>query len=441
LRRSLIYALLLAGICLIVFAPAYTAGITNWDDQAYLRAPQSRHVSIHTFTDFVFGSFHPLTIFSFAIQQQLFGTSASMLHTTDVVLHAVSVVLLFFLLQALSAPEFGSFAGALLWAIHPLRVESVVWIAERKDVLCTLFFIAALLAYVRRRLPLTYLFFVLALLSKGMAVSLPLAMLCIDYLQRRKAYAEKVPFFVLSLAFGIVGYVGQRGPGAAMDMPGFLFTPIEKLFLCCQTLLFYLGKILLPVRLCAIYTYPKSMTVVEWISPLFVIAIVLFVALTTRVTRVLAFAFAFFVVTIGIVLPAVSWSHTIAADRFTYIPSIGFAYAIAVITRPKAWPLIAAIAAIFGVASFERSKVWDSSLSLWTSVIQADPGIAQAWNGHAVALATDGDFAGAARDLDRSVALDPCYVTGTGNRIILAEKFGDKAVAAALRDKLAKCRK
>ena len=316
-----------------------------------------------------------------------------------------------------------------------------MWIAERKDVLCTLFFIAALLAYARRHLALALLLFVLALLSKGMAVSFPLAMLCIDYLQGRKALKEKIPFFVLSLVFGIVGYIGQRGPGAAMDMPGFLFTPVEKLFLCCQTLLFYLGKIFLPVRLSAVYPYPKAMTVVEWISPLFVVAIVFFVVLTTRVTRLVAFAFAFFVVTIAIVLPAVSWSHTIAADRFTYIPSIGFAYVIAVITRPKAWPLIAAIAAVFGVATFERSRVWDDSLSLWTSVIKFDPEIPQAWNGHAVGLASHGDFAGAARDLDRAIALQPCYVLAVGNRIILAEHFGDKAVAAALRDKLAKCRK
>jgi hypothetical protein len=432
---------LLAAVCVLVFAPVFTAGITNWDEVSYLSAPQSQRVSVGTFTDVVFGSFHPLTIFSFAVEQQFFGRNALLLHATNVAFHAASAILVFLLLQQLTGAPFGAFAGALLWAVHPLRVESVAWIAERKDVLCTFFFVAALLAYVHRRLPLTLVFFILALLSKGMAVSLPLAMLAIDYLQRRKAIIEKIPFFALTLLFGIIGFLGQRGPGAAMDMPGFAFTPLAKVALSCQTILFYFGKVFLPIGLNAIYPYPAKMTMVEWLSPLFVIAIAIFVAITTRVTRAIAFAFAFFIVTIAVVLPLFSWSHTIAADRFTYIPTIGIAYLVARIARPKGWPIVAILAGVLGVMSFNRCKIWHDSITLWTSVIDAGPSISTAYNGRAVELATRGRFADAVRDLDQAIAIDPCYTTALRNRLILAQQFGDTRGAGAARDRLAKCRK
>ncbi|HLJ75640.1 MAG TPA: hypothetical protein VKU62_13695, partial [Thermoanaerobaculia bacterium] len=415
-RTNATLSLLLAAACLVAFAPAFTASVTNWDDDLYVRAPESQRISAGTFTHFVFGSFHPLTILSFAIEQQLFGRNAFLLHATNVVLHAASAALLFFLLRELGAFSFGAFAGALLWAIHPLRVESVVWIAERKDVLCTLFFVAALIAYGRRRLMLTFALFALALLSKGMAVTFPLAMLSIDCLQRRRALLEKIPFLAMSATFAAIGFAGQR-PNAAMN----------GLPLVCQTFLFYIGKIFLPIRLNAVYLYPHR---ISWWSVPAAIAVVI-IAFASRIS---GFAMLFFASTIAVVLPFVSWSDTLAADRFTYIPSIGIAVAIAFITKPKAWPLIAIIAAILGVLTFERSRVWHDSISLWNSVIAADPQIAQAYNGRAAALFSGGDVAGARRDIDRALVIDPCYAPALRNQIVLGG--GQPA-----RDKLAKCQK
>jgi protein O-mannosyl-transferase len=433
-----IYAALLAVVCLLVFAPAYNAGITNWDDDSYLIAPAAQRISLQTFTATVFGSYQPLTILSFAVEQQLFGRNALILHATNVVLHAATTVFVFLLLLELTGLPFGSFAGALIWAIHPLRVESVIWIAERKDVLCALFFVAALLTYVRRRMAWTYVLFVLALLSKGAAISLPLAMLTIDYLQRRRAIVEKIPFFTLSVVFGIIGYLAQRGEGASPQLPGFAFSTMEKIALSCETFLFYLGKLLFPVRLSAFYPYPATVT---WFAPLFVAVIAAIVGLTTRFTRAIAFAFLFFVVTIAYILPIVSLGHTIAADRFTYIPSIGFAYAIALVAKPKTWPIVAAIAVVLGVLTFDRSRVWHDSVSLWNSVIEVEPELATAYNSRGVALVMRGDFGNAVRDFDRAIALDPCYLTAIRNRMIIALRFGDQRAAAAARDKLLACRK
>ena len=433
--------MLLAAVCLLAFAPAYRAGTTNWDDDVYLASPGVTHISAATFTSFVLGNYHPLTLLSFAIDLQLFGRNAAELHAVNVVLHAITAILVFLLIQQLTALPFGSFAAALIWAIHPLRVESVVWIAERKDVLCTLFFTAALLAYVRRGIALTFVLFLLALLSKGMAVSLPLAMLAIDYLQRRKAIVEKLPFFAMSVVFGVVGLYAQRGPGANPNLPGFSFTIAQKFALAADAIVLYLGKLLVPVNLSAFYAYPKSLTWIDWLSLLFVAIVIAIVAWTAKATRTIAFAFLFFAVTIAVVLPVVSIGRTIAADRYTYIPSIGFAYLVALIARPRGWAIVAFIAAVFGVMTFQRSRAWHDSVTLWTSVIEADPEIALAHNSRGAALAVRGDFADAARDFDEAIALEPCYVTALRNRWLVAQKTGDASAAAAARDKLSRCQK
>jgi hypothetical protein len=458
LARTSIYAVLLAAVCLLVFAPSYTAGITNWDDDFYLRTPVSQRISPAIFTTFVMGNYHPLTILSYAIELQMFGPNPVVLHTTNVVLHAATAILVFILLQQLTSSAFPAFAAALIWAIHPLRVESVVWIAERKDVLCGLFFVAALIAYVRRRLWTTLAFFVLALLSKGMAVSFPLAMLAIDFLQRRKAFLEKIPFFVLSIVFGAMGYVAQRTPGANPELPNFAFSPIEKIVLSCRALIFYLGKLLLPIHLSAFYPYPKELSLSDWLAPLFVILIAVVVALTVRITRTIAFAFLFFFVTIAVILPLVSIGRTMAADRYTYIPSIGFAYALAraVIlseakdlsgrdpspsSRLRMTAIVAIVAAVLGAAGFRRSRVWHDSVTLWSSVIEVDPQVALPYNSRAVALAANGDTQGTIRDLDQAIALNPCYAMALRNRIMVAQRLGDRVTASRAQDKLKKCPK
>jgi protein O-mannosyl-transferase len=367
---------------------------------------------------FVMGNFHPLTMASYA----MFGHNPTVLHVTNVLLHAATAVLVLLLLQELTGSAFGAFAGALLWAIHPLRVESVVWIAERKDVLFGLFYVAALVAYVRKRLLLTLVLFVLALLSKGMAVSLPLAMLAIDFLERRKAFLEKVPFFALSSLFGVIGYVGQRIPGIAPEPLDVAFSLSQRAALSCYVLLFYLVKIILPIRLSAFYPYPKFIALVMM-----------------RAGRNVAFAFLFFLMTIGVTLPIFLVGRNIAADRFTYIPSIGFAYLIATVAKPKHWPIIAIVAALLGAGAFMRSRVWHDSITLWSSVIESNPEIALPYNARAAALFSAGDRRGALRDLDRAIAIKPCYAMALRNRILLSQRLGDSAAAQRDVEQLRRC--
>jgi hypothetical protein len=447
LGRNSIYAALLAATCLLVFAPAYTAGVTNWDDDIYLR-------SSPIFTTFVMGSYHPLTVLSFAIS----GRNPVVLHATNVVLHAIAAILVFILLEQLVGSAFPAFAGALIWAIHPMKVESVVWIAGRKDVLCGIFYVAALIAYTRtdRSVRATFVFFTLALLSKGTAVSLPLALLAIDFLQRRRMkILEKAPFFALSFLFGVIGYLAQRVPGPFAEAQPSL-SLVERIAFSGRAFFFYIGKLLLPIKLSAFYPYPNAPTLADWIAPLLIVILAVF---AIRV-RSIAFAFFFFTVTIAVAFPIFLVGRTIAADRFTYIPSIALAYLISVILSREDGegprqersfrfaPLsvrmtaaIAVIAALLGAASFNRSRVWRDSVALWTSVIEYAPELALPYNSRAVALAQRGDNAAALRDLNASIAIDPCYAMALNNRIIVAQRLGNSAAVSRDRDKLNRCRK
>ena len=411
----------------MVFAPAYSAGITNWDDDIYLRTP--------VFTTYVMGNFHPLTMLSFAIS----GRNPIGLHATNVVLHAITAILLFFLIVELSGSQFPAFVGALIWAIHPLRVESVVWIAERKDVLCGLFYVAALIAYVRKKFWLTFAFFVLALLSKGMAVSFPLALIAIDFLQRRRiTLRDKIPFFALSVLFGAIGYAAQRVTSEFAEGPPQL-SLIEKVLFSFRAIFFYLGQSIFPVRLSAFYPYPNSITLADWMAPLLLVILGIF---AMRI-RSLAFAYFFFIATIAVTLPMFSVGRTIAADRYTYIPSMAFAVILsrAVGEGSRMTIVVAIIAAALGVATFERSKIWHDSVALWSSVIEYDPHIALPYDARGVALAQRGDNAAALRDLNAAIAIDPCYAMALRNRIVVENRLGDAAGVARDRDRLSRCQR
>ena len=186
---------LLLGLVYIVYAPVLDNAFVNWDDDVYVTEnPLVRDVSPSGLkriaTSYVSGNYHPLTIASYAAEHRLFGLSARSFHLVNLLLHLSLCLLVFRFLRVLGLPPAGAFAGALLWALHPQRVEVVAWVSGRKDLLCTFFYLASCLAYLayleKRRLPpflFSLVLFLLALFSKATAVTLPAALLLIDYLK------------------------------------------------------------------------------------------------------------------------------------------------------------------------------------------------------------------------------------------------------------------
>ncbi len=228
-----------AGIILFliwfIYRSAIINGFLNWDDDFYIT--QNPDITIlgmkeiiHFFSSFFMGNYHPLTMTSFMFEYSLFKSNPSGYHTVSVILHLINTLLVFlFIFKFCSNKLFPAVVISLFFGLHPMHVESVVWISERKDLLYTFFLLISLLIYLEylKRLRIEFLLFcfftfLLSLLSKGQAVIFPIILLLVDYFRNRpmawKMLLEKVPFFLFSLIFGVVAIFAQKANGAINEV-------------------------------------------------------------------------------------------------------------------------------------------------------------------------------------------------------------------------------
>src|SRR6185503_4750614 len=209
------------------FIPALSAGFVSWDDPAYLL--ENKQLTTFTwqsivniFASGISGNYNPLPIFTFLIEKQFVGFDPFIYHLDNLLLHLLCTALFYKILRMLKVSPMGAMLGALLFGIHPMRVESVAWVTERKDVLYGAFYLGAIIAYLNyitmgstknKWYVLTLVLGILSLFSKVQAVALPLSMVAIDFLQQRKWLSakvliiEKLPFWLLALAFGIINII------------------------------------------------------------------------------------------------------------------------------------------------------------------------------------------------------------------------------------------
>jgi tetratricopeptide (TPR) repeat protein len=359
-RLALLGALLFAST-LLLYGPVVTHRFINLDDDHYVTA--NAHVSAGlnsegvrwAFHTFYLGNWHPLAWLSHMLDCQLFGLNPAEHHYINILLHAMNALILFVLIARGTGAPWRSFALAALFAVHPLNVENVAWVAERKTLLCTLFSLLALGAYagyararsrqsavphicprladVGTRCFLRYLLvlalLLLALMSKAMAVTLPLIFLLIDFLlagdrttgKRVLALVvEKLPFFAVILAFSYVAIRAQRSAGAvSLSLP--LGMRLEHAVI---SYLAYIGKALWPAHLAIFYPYPKAapspMALIASLAAL--LAITAFTLLLRRHRYLLA-GWAFFLVSLLPVIGIVQVGRQSMADRYMYTPLIG----------------------------------------------------------------------------------------------------------------------
>jgi len=435
MKRLLPAAIVLTAAILISFVPAFEAKFTNWDDTQYVGAARLPWTKLCT--TIVSGHYHPLTMLSLGVDVRLFGMNPTGMHVVNIALHLIASLLVLVVLFELTGSVPAALAGALFFAIHPLRVESVAWISERKDVLMGAFYAAALVAYVahlRRGTSIawTYVFFVLALLSKATALSLPVVLLLIDVIAiGRPRVKAKIPMFVLSVIAGWGAVAAIHSVGSA-PLTHYAFAPPERLVISGHAIVMYIQRELVPVNLSAFYPLPHDVTAMHVQSTIAVVLLAIaLVIVFRRLPQVLA-GLAIFVVTIAPMLPLLATGDTIGADRYTYIPSIGLAYVVAfAVARLSIRAAIAAIVIgglILGILTWQQCRVWHDGTSLWTSVIDYDPSIAIAWNNRG----GNGKPLERLLELSEAISLDPCYVKALQNRARLLELAG--SFDAALRD-------
>ena len=387
----LLWLLLIAGITAVCLWPMLKNEFTNWDDEFYvinnplLRGPDWKRI----FSEQVLGNYHPLTILSYAFNFAISGLDPFSYLLVNYLFHIVNSLLVFYFIWNISGKNkvIAAFV-ALVFGIHPMHVESVAWVAERKDVLYTFFFLLSLIQYwifltnaKKKNLAFCFLFFVLSLLSKPAAIVLPFVLFLLDYWygqSLKKNIVFKIPFFALSIIFGIIT-VSIQSSSAMAGLS--IFSVTDRFFFACYVLMTYFVRFFVPYPLSAFHPFPIT-SFAGWpiyLSPLFVVA--LLVALWfLRKNKIVVFGIFFYVINLLLVLQIISIGLTIVSERYTYVPYIGLAFMLAMLASrikfipQKASMAIGAVLIIaFGVITFQRTKVWKNSGTLWTDALKTYP--------------------------------------------------------------------
>ncbi len=386
----LVLAMAITAICL---SPMLSNGFTNWDDEFYvvknslLRGPDWAGI----FSKPVVGNYHPLTIATLALNFSLSGLDASSYLLFNYLSHLLNTALVFYFIWKISGKNYKvAFFTSLLFGIHPMHVESVAWVSERKDVLYTFFFLISLLQYwnylqngKRKWLWYSFFFFVLSILSKPAAIILPFVLLLLDYWKgraiNRKVIIEKIPFFLLGLLFAVITLKIQSTT-AVVKLESY---PLwSRPLFACYVYMIYLIRFIIPYPLSTFHPFPpvENLGLPILLSPIFIIAIA-GIIWYNRKNKLLVFGSLFFFVNLLLVAQIVSIGSSLVSERYTYVPYIGIAFIVGMwldkFKTPSAktifWISTVAITSIFGYISFGQTSVWKNSDTLWTNVIKYYP--------------------------------------------------------------------
>jgi protein O-mannosyl-transferase len=413
LRNRFLGIILLATflVYLPVFSPDKT--FTNWDDPGYVTEQvlvkdfnSKRIKELFNPATHVMLNYHPLTMLSLALDYKLgYDKKTGKLSIrpfviSNLLFHLINAGLVFaFVLLLLDNKLWAATLAGLWFGIHPMHVESVAWISERKDVLYGFFFFAGLISYLiylkqnkTKFLIFSFLLFTASCLSKAMATPFPVVLLLIDWFRGRKfttrVWMEKIPFFLLSLLIGYNAVLIQSREAIA-DFE--IFSLGQRFMFASYGFVMYVVKLFLPLGLSAFYPYP-SLTESGNVPALFMLMPILAMALlavpilifkknNTPLSRSLVFGSLFYFFMVALVLQFVSVGQAIMADRYSYIPYVGLFIPLGILleryakdqSRKTALGLFVCLSLVFAWISYKRIPVWNNSRDLWTDVIEKYP--------------------------------------------------------------------
>lgn len=414
--------------------------LTNWDDPGYIRDnalikdTSSEGLNL-IFSTPIMGNYHPLTILSYAIEYSYVRLEPWLYHLDSVLLHLLVTVSVYYFVQLLTRRTVAAFVAALLFGLHPMHVESVAWLAGRKDVLYGTFYMAACIGYVYyiraigskewKWYAAVIILFICSLLSKPVAVTLPLTLLLIDYFERRawnkRVLLEKLPLFAIAVAFGIRSVIDQKAFGS-ISTQNVTYNIFERTALGGYAFITYLWKAIAPIGLSCFYPYPpKADGTLPFLYYLYPVATlgILYSIWHFRRNRVVVFGALFFLVNIALLLQFLPVGGAIVADRYSYIPYLGLFFMAGWLIsgffegetkRQTGYIALSAVcvyALYIGTLTTERCKAWYDTASLWRDEIEKQPLAPNAYNN--LGFHYFNKFNESVNDAERRVFYDSSY--------------------------------
>jgi tetratricopeptide (TPR) repeat protein len=481
-----------------LYAPAVNHQFTNWDDDRQITAnPDIRDLSPQgigkMFSSFYVSLYQPLTSLGFAVEYRLFGLNPRVYHTVNVLLHLVNILLVFVLVRTLAQNAGIGLAVAALFAVHPLQVEAAAWASSLSIVLSSLFYLATLIAYVAyarsgrgRYFAGALVLFLLALLAKTTAATLPLVLIVLDlYLPRsllrpcdgrgdavntrvaasrpkalgmvhtltthwcqrlnRRVIYEKIPFFLLAAIFGGITMFARSGVSHVQDF-ALKFSLVQRVCIVCYSCLWYVVKLIFPAGLSVFYPFPHKtngwLPVAFYLAPVLLIGLAVGIWYAGRYRRLLAFAALFMLASLLLVVQIIPVSELMVCDRYAYLPCIGLFFLAGTLgqrvgERSPSWrrTVLVGLVIILGVfsgATYRRVGVWRDSVTLWNDVISKRQDLWVAYLNRGMAESERGDRRAALADFDTTLRLNPKADKALNNRAVCRAYLGDWS--AALRD-------
>lgn len=469
-------ALFVAGVTFLCFLPALEADFVSWDDDTNFTLNESYRglgpaQLKWMFTTTQMGHYIPVTWMTLGLDYAIWGMDARGYHLTNLLLHVAGAVCFYFFLVALLRRAFAdagpswetalhaaAAAGALLFAIHPLRVESVAWVTERRDVLSGLFLLLTLTAYLRmvetrrrRWLIVALACYALSLLSKSIGMTLPAVLLILDVYPlrrwradpRRAILVEKIPFALLALAAAVAAIILQRRAGTTIPLSDLGL--MDRLALAAYGLWFYVWKTVVPMNLSPLYLFETGMASARSLFVLLgsgaILAAIGLYMLRHRWPAGWVSASCYAV----LLLPVVGLTHAgpqVAADRYSYLSCLPWAALVAgaiyafCLRRREVRPLVSAVVTaavlmlVLGVLTTRQTRVWRDSLTLWNHAVRVEPENYRAFLGRGDARREAGRLDEAKDDYTKVLTLYPRFAQGYLHRATVRLELGDAAGAA-----------
>ncbi len=425
----------------LLYSRSLLNGLTSFDDDFYLQKnPFLKEVNWDSikaiFTSFYAGNYHPLTTLTYLFEYTTFGLDPFPYHLLNLSLHLLNTWLVFKVTERLSGTRMTAMVVCILFAVHPMHVESVAWVSERKDVLYTAFYLSSLLAYLRylssglqtKHYLVALLLFLLSLFSKSAAVTLPVLLIALDLYKGRKinarSLAEKIPFFALSVLFGILNLLSQAAQGAMTDMNS-TYNFINRIFLFTTSLSLYLLKLVAPVGLSAMHFFPGVIHgALPWqyyCSLPFVLVLAWLAFRRSAYRKEIIFGSFFFLITISVMLQIIAVGSAVIAERYTYIPYMGLFYIAgqwvggAGIARHRKIVIgvFSLVVILFSIQTWSRIGVWRNDDTLFGDIRNKDPfhatNISKGFALRAYSKQGKNDYPGAIDDYSQAILFNPGF--------------------------------